>query len=288
MSIVKTKSRDLKKANDPWTPLIYKVRDKFQENKWNATFILEPSSDKSISPIQPGQFNMLYSFGKGEIPISVSSLDWEEPLLCHTIQGVGAISNSCYKLKVGDKIGVRGPFGSVWPIEKALGKDVLILAGGVGIAPLRPLIEKIAGERHKYKTVNVLYGSRDPHSLLFHTDIISWQSDPSINFQVTVDQCQKRWKGNVGVVTSLLNLASFLPEDTVAFLCGPEVMMRFGIYALLDTGIIPSNIYLSMERNMKCAIGQCGHCQWGSNFVCKDGPVFNYEKVKKELSIKEL
>ncbi len=288
MSTIEAKAQNFKSLKNPWTPIIYRVKEKYQENELNTTFILEPDSDKCIPKMKPGQFNMLYAFGLGEIPISVSSLESEHPYLCHTIQGVGAISNHCYNLKIGDKIGVRGPFGTAWPVDKAEGKDVIIIAGGVGLAPLRPVIELIGNERFKFKRVNVLYGSRDPHSILFHTDVISWQSDPLINFQVSVDHCKKGWRGNVGVVTSLLNLASFNPSETVAYLCGPEIMMRFSAYALLDAGIDPSNIYLSMERNMKCAIGQCGHCQWGSNFVCKDGAVFNYKKIQKELSIKEL
>jgi NAD(P)H-flavin reductase len=201
---------------------------------------------------------------------------------------VGPVSHKCFNLEIGDKIGVRGPFGTQWPLEAAKGKDVLIMAGGVGIAPLRPLIESIANERYLYKRVNVLYGSRNPHSILFHTDVISWQSDPLINFQVTVDQSQRNWRGNVGVVTSLLNLGSFNPADTVAYVCGPEIMMRFSVYALIDAGVAEENIYVSMERNMKCGIGHCGHCQWGPLFVCKDGPVFSYPDIKTYLTINEL
>jgi NAD(P)H-flavin reductase len=209
-------------------------------------------------------------------------------MITHTIQDVGAISHACCELSVGDEVGIRGPFGNPFPVEDAKFKDVIILAGGVGFAPLRPMIEYIAYNRDDYGEVNFLYGTRDPSGILFHQDVISLQSDPSINFQITVDHSYKNWRGNVGVVTSLLDKAEFDPKNTMAFVCGPEIMMRYGTYELIDWEIPEDNIFLSMERNMKCALGHCGHCQYGPHFVCKEGPVFSYPSIRKYLNILEI
>lgn len=272
---------------DLMTPLLYRVTDKFFENKSLATLTLEPVSD-SISPISPGQFNMLYVFGKGEIPISVSSIIHNHPALTHTIQDVGMVSKGVCALNIGDTLGIRGPFGRPFPVEEAKFKDIVIMAGGVGLAPLRPVIEYIAANRDDYGEVNFLYGTRDPDSIIYHRDIISLQSDPSINFQVTVDHSFTSWRGNVGVVTNLIEKAEFDPTDTYAFVVGPEVMMRYAVYSLIDAFIPEEQIFISMERNMKCAVGHCGHCQLGPLFVCKDGPVFSYPEIKPYLNVREL
>jgi len=275
-------------SQNSWTPVLYKIVNKQIENDDLATLWMEPDGDLAIDPLQPGQFNMLYAYGVGEIPISVSSLLSPYPQISHTVQSVGAVSDAIFKLKVGDQIGVRGPFGTAWPVEEAKYKDVIIMAGGVGFAPLRPIIEAIAEQRDDYGEVNFLYGTRDPGSILFHQDVISLQSDQSINFQITVDHSFMNWRGNVGVVTTLIEKAEFDPKNTIAYVCGPEIMMRYGAYALLDAEIPGSNIYVSMERNMKCAIGHCGHCQYGPLFICKDGPVFPYPAIKDYLNIREL
>ncbi len=272
----------------PWAPVPYSVVRIETENDKLWTFDLCPAGSQSISPMLPGQFNMLYAFGMGEIPISVSSLYVSHPTLTHTIQGVGPVSQAICQLRLGDMVGVRGPYGTHWPLEAAHDKDVLIIAGGVGLCPLRPLIEHISMNREDFGEVSVLYGTRNPESLIYHKDVISWQSNPSINFQVTVDHAQSHWGGNVGVVTQLIDHAKFRPDNTVAYLCGPEVMMRFGVYACLDAWIPEDQIYLSMERNMKCAIGFCGHCQYGPHFLCKDGAVFSYPMVKDYFNIDEL
>jgi len=272
----------------PWNPVLYKVSSKSIENADLLTFELDPVGDEAIDPIAPGQFNMLYAFGIGEIPISVSSILPSYPTLVHTIQDVGRVSKSLIQLPVGDIIGVRGPFGPEWPVAQVKSKDVLLIAGGVGLCPLRPVIEYILDHREQFGEVNVLFGTRHPDNIIYHRDIISWQSDPSINFQITVDHAFPSWRGNVGVVTHLIDKAKFYPENTISFLCGPEVMMRFGIYACLDAGISEDMVYLSMERNMKCAIGLCGHCQVGPYFTCKDGAVFPYTMMKPYLNISEL
>ena len=291
MSIVNVseiQEMSVKAEQGEWVPVPYTIVDKHLENDKLLTFTLEPQGETSIKPIQSGQFNMLYVFGVGEIPISVSSMLSPHPTLVHTIQDVGPVSKAINSLKKGDTLGVRGPFGTVWPVEKAEKKDVVIMAGGVGLCPLRPVIESIIDKREQFSDVNILYGTRDPDNIIFHHDIISWQSDPSINFRITVDHAVSQWRGNVGVVTHLLDKARFNPENTVVYICGPEVMMRFGAYACLAAAVPERNIYISMERNMKCAVGFCGHCQFGPYFMCKDGAVFPYSALKPYLNIAEL
>lgn len=273
---------------DPWVPFSYNVVSKTQETEGLFTLTLEPEGNQAIKPIQPGQFNMLYVFGIGEIPISVSSLAEEHPKLTHTIAAVGPVSNACVSLKIGDSIGVRGPFGSTWPLESAKGKDIIIMAGGVGFAPIRPLIEEIIANRMDFNNVNILYGTRDPGMIIFHQDIISLQADSSLNFLITVDHSFTNWHGNVGVVTNLIDQADFDPDNTVSYLCGPEIMMRYGAYSIINAGIPSDQIFLSMERNMKCGIGHCGHCQYGSFFVCMDGPVFSYPQIESYFKTPEL
>lgn len=282
------KSSTYKQSTDPWIPLIYRVTEVEHENRNITTLNMEPDGNEAIEPLRPGQFSMIYAFGVGEIPISVSSILKKRPQIIHTVQNVGEVSKNICKANVGDVFGIRGPFGPPWPTEMAKGKDIIIMSGGLGIAPLRPLIEQIIQERGQYRNVNVLYGTRNTKTILFYTDIISWQADPDINFQITVDYSYQNWRGNVGVVTSLVDKARSDPENTIAFVCGPEVMMRFGVKALLDKGIAEDSIYLSMERNMKCGFGHCGHCQYGPYFVCKDGPVFQYPQIKRYLKLKEI
>jgi NAD(P)H-flavin reductase len=280
---------DLERTDqDTWEPIPYRIINKKTENNKLMTLVLEPAEERSIEPIQPGQFNMLYVFGVGEIPISTSSLAVTHPQIVHTIQDVGLISKAINQLSPKDVVGIRGPFGSTWPVKKAYGKDVMIMAGGVGLCPVRPLIESLLSDREQIGELNILYGSRSPENIIFHQDIISWQSDPGTNFLVTVDHAFSSWHGNIGVVTRLIPKSRFDPENTVVYICGPEVMMRFGAYACLDEGIPEDQIFLSMERNMKCAIGFCGHCQYGPHFLCKDGAVFSYPQIKPYLNVQDL
>ena len=274
--------------DDPWIPVPYTVTSRQVENDNLMTFTLEPAGEQQIQPIAPGQFNMLYAFGIGEIPISTSSLLHGHATLVHTVQDVGPVSKAINASKTGDIIGVRGPFGTKWPVDKAKGKDVLIIAGGVGLCPLRPVIETVLENRDQFGHVNVLYGTRDPKSIIYHQDVISWQSDPTLNFHVTVDHAYSKWRGNVGVVTTLIDKAVFDPAHTICYICGPELMMRFGVFACLDARIPESNVFISMERNMKCAIGFCGHCQFGPYFICKEGAVFPFESLKNYLTVDEL
>jgi NAD(P)H-flavin reductase len=247
------------------------------------TLELEPAGDAAVGPFAPGQFAMLYAFGKGEVPISVSALP-----LVHTIRAVGVVSAALCDARRGDVLGVRGPFGTAWPVEAAEGADVLVVAGGIGLAPLRPVVHHLLAKRERYGRVVVLYGDRSPERLLYTAELERWRGRFDVEVHVSVDQAPAGWHGRVGVVTTLVARADFDPAHTVAMICGPEVMMRFAVAALQDRGVPAKAIHVSLERSMKCAIGLCGHCQLGPEFVCKDGPVFRWDRVEPLLRVREL
>jgi NAD(P)H-flavin reductase len=236
----------------------------------------------------PGQFNMLYAFGVGEVPVSISGDPKHPETLIHTIREVGTVTRAIRKLRPGSLIGVRGPFGSSWPVEKAEKSDVVIVAGGIGLPPLRPAIYHILANREKYGRVILLYGARTPQDLLYTKELERWRSRLDVEVSVTVDTAAADWKGNVGVVTTLIPREEFDPAHTIAMIVGPEIMMRFTIMDLQKRGIPSPNIYLSMERNMKCAVGLCGHCQLGSSFICKDGPVFSFDQLSDLFGKREI
>jgi NAD(P)H-flavin reductase len=244
------------------------------------TFTIELEPSKNGFNFTPGQFNMLYMFGVGEVPISISGDPSDKNTLTHTIRAVGSVTRAMQKLKKGDFVGVRGPIGTPWPVEESIGSDVVIIAGGIGLAPLRPSIYHILSNREKYGKVVLLYGTRTPNDILYRKELERWRARFDMEVLVTVDRAASDWKGNVGVVTTLIPRSHFDPLNTVAMVCGPEIMMRFSVQDLLKRGVLVENIYVSMERNMKCGIGFCGHCQCGSTFICKDGPVYPYNSVK--------
>jgi NAD(P)H-flavin reductase len=234
----------------------------------------------------PGQFNMLTAFGVGEAAISMSGDPAAGPLV-HTIRAVGPVSTALTRLKAGASVGVRGPFGVGWPMTEAQGRDVLLVAGGLGLAPLRPALYRLLGERARYGKVTLLFGARTPQDIVFRREVEAWRARFDIDVEVTVDHAASEWHGDVGVVTTLISRALIDPS-TIAMVCGPEVMMRFVAMALREKGLGEESIFLSMERNMKCAIGHCGHCQLGPTFICRDGPVFTYARLKPLLAVKEL
>jgi NAD(P)H-flavin reductase len=237
----------------------------------------------------PGQFNMLYLFGVGEVPISISGDPAHPEILVHTVRAVGTVTKGICKLKRGDMLGVRGPFGSAWPVTAAAGNDIIIVSGGVGLAPLRPAISHILNNRGEYGRVALLYGARTPKDMLYKKELAQWRGRFDIHVEVTVDAARPdEWRGNVGVVTTLIPRANFDPHRVTALVCGPEIMMRFTILELQKRGLRDDQIYISMERNMKCAVGFCGHCQYGPNFICKDGPVFRFDKVKELFGKREI
>jgi len=210
------------------------------------------------------------------------------PRLVHTIRAVGTVTKAIRKLKRGDVLGVRGPFGSHWPIEEAVGKDIVMVAGGIGLAPLRPALDQLLSQRENYGKVVLLYGTRSPEDILYRRELERWRARFDLEVQVTVDRAMSPWQGNVGVVTTLIPRAPFDPLRAVAMICGPEVMMRFTILELQKRGVGTEHIFISMERNMKCAIGFCGHCQFGPTFVCKDGPVFRYDRIQEWFGKREI
>jgi NAD(P)H-flavin reductase len=270
----------------PMAPLIAHVRRRRHDAPDAWTLELEMASGEHFD-YAPGQFNMLTAFGVGEAAISMSGDPASGPLI-HTIRAVGPVSRALAELGPGDPIGVRGPFGVGWPMAQAAGKDVVLVAGGLGLAPLRPAIYRLLGERQRYGRVTLLFGARRPEDILFRHEVESWRARFDIDVDITVDHAPSDWRGHVGVVTTLISRLDIDPAKSLAMVCGPEVMMRFVALALADRGMAESDIHLSMERNMKCAIGHCGHCQLGPTFICRDGPVFTFEKLKRLMTVKEL
>ena len=271
------------------TPNFLATKNRQQETADVVTFDIPLKNNVPLfTQFKPGQFNMLYAFGIGEVPISISGDPDDPERLVHTIRAVGPVSEALTKLGNLDQVGVRGPYGSSWPVEEAAGSDVLVIAGGIGLAPLRPALYYLMKRRTSIGRFSLLYGARTPEDLLFQQEIESWRRTPGMEVRVTVDHATKDWNGDVGVVTKLLNKVRFDPTDTIAMICGPETMIRFTANALEDIGVASEQIYVSMERNMKCAVGTCGHCQFGSHFVCKDGPIFPYERIKSILNLREI
>ena len=236
----------------------------------------------------PGQFNMLYLPGAGEIAISISSDPQHRETCRHTVRVAGNVTRTLAGLKVGDTLGLRGPFGTCWPLDECIGRDVILVSGGIGLAPLRPAIYALLRNRRQFGRLNLLYGARSPDTLLFAHQYDEW-SQKGINMHTTVDRAATDWAGNVGVVTLLLQrLRTFDPRNTILICCGPEVMMRFTARAALERGLSPQQIWVSLERNMQCAVGLCGHCQLGPEFICRDGPVFRYDRIAPWLDLKGL
>lgn len=265
--------------DDPMQPLSYRIEQFNRETHDTFTLELNAADGNGQRAFAPGQFNMLYVFGIGEVPISISSDPAHPESIKHTTRVVGTVTRAMHGLKPGETMGVRGPFGNHWPLELARGKDVVIVAGGIGLAPLRPALYDLLAHRKRYGRVVLLYGTRTPADILFKRELKGWRSHFDLEVYITVDRSMGAWQGNVGVVTRLIPRAPFDPSNAMAFICGPEVMMRFTIETLEQRGIPHENIFLSMERNMKCGTGFCGHCQFGPHFICKDGPIFRYDRI---------
>jgi NAD(P)H-flavin reductase len=268
-------------------PVSYRVAGKRPETRDTWTLTLEPEGEE-LERFSPGQFAMLYSFGTGEVPISISADLTQPGPLRHTIRAVGAVTESLCALEDGAYVGVRGPFGTAWPIEEAEGRDIVVMAGGIGLAPLRPVIYHVLANRERYGRLCVMYGGRSPAELLYLDELREWRGHFDIQLDVAVDSAGPEWRGRVGVVTTLVQRTELDPDNATAFLCGPEVMMRFGAIALQGAGLPADCIQVSMERSMKCAVGHCGHCQLRELFICKDGPVFRLDVIEPLMNVRSL
>ena len=235
----------------------------------------------------PGQFNMLYVFGVGEAAISLSGDPARPDDLVHTIRAVGSVTDALAALACGGVVGVRGPYGHGWPLEEARGRDLVLVAGGLGLAPLRPVVYHVARHRDAYGRVALVYGARTPRDLLYRDELDRWRAR-GVDVRITVDRGGDDWRGDMGVVPALLDRLEVAAARAVAFVCGPEVMMRFCVRALERAGLAAERIHLSMERSMRCALGWCGHCQYGPSFLCKDGPVLDYARIAGLLPRREV
>jgi len=274
--------------SDPMAPSPFRIQRVLKETYDTYTLELDPANGADGLSFAPGQFNMVYVSGVGEVPISISGDPDKPRTLIHTVRSVGTVTQKLCAGGRGRVLGVRGPFGTSWPVEQAVGSDVVIVCGGIGLAPLRPAIYHIMANREKYGRVALLYGARTPEDLLYKLELPQWRGRFDLQVEVTVDAASDGWRGNVGVVTTLIPPARFDPENTVAMVCGPEVMMRFTLLELEKRGVPSENTFVSMERNMKCAVGFCGHCQFGPAFICKDGPVFRFDQIQPFFVTREI
>jgi anaerobic sulfite reductase subunit B len=283
---MRTAELESRVAPGPMLPLLYRVAGKVTEAGATTTLTLQPVA-AALSRSAPGQFNMLWSWGIGEVPISVSAIP-DSDVLVHTIRDVGAVSRALCAAEVGGVVGVRGPFGHGWDLGAARGKDVVIVAGGIGLAPLRPVVHSILEQRSTFAAVSLVVGARSAGELLFREELDAWWRERRIQVRTIVDRPTSDWQGSVGIVTHELPRVSFDPERAVAMVCGPEVMMRLVAAHLADRGLRTQGIQVSLERNMQCAVKHCGHCQLAGSFVCADGPVLSWDVVAPMLLVPEL
>ena len=245
----------------------------------------DPSVHRAYQ-FQPGQFNMVYLYGVGEVAISVVSDPRDEELYDHTIRAVGRVTRGLMQLKAGESVGIRGPYGRGWPLQAAQGRDVLIVTGGLGCAPTVSVINYILNRRDRYGRLIIMQGVKHAADLLWRERYAQWARQPDTEVVIAADEGAPLWPWHVGLVTDLFDDINLDPDRSVAMMCGPEGMMRAAVGQLTRLGLGESQIYLSMERNMQCAVGHCGHCQYGGKFICKDGPVFSYPDVKDLFGVK--
>lgn len=229
----------------------------------------------------PGQFVQVSVFGVGEAPISVSSSPTRHGSFDICVRSVGDVTEAMRRLSVGDVLGIRGPYGRGFSVDSMRGHDLLFVAGGLGIVPMRALIQNVLDERQDFGRVTILYGARTPRDILFRDEVASWGDRGDVDLRLTVDGGDESWNGDVGVVTKALRTLKLSPRHTVSIVVGPPVMFKFVVWELLNKGCYENNIFLSLERRMKCGVGKCGHCQLNSVYVCREGPVFTYTELKK-------
>jgi NAD(P)H-flavin reductase len=280
-------ARQAERGADAMSTAAWPVRRVVRETDDTFSLVLDPPGAAAF-PFQPGQFNMLYDFGVGEVPISISGDPARSEHVVHTVRAVGTVTRSLRRRTPGELVGIRGPYGSAWPVDQAHGHDLVVVAGGIGLAPLRPALYHVLAHRGLYGRVTLLYGARTPRDLLYTRELREWRGRFDMDVEVTVDRATVDWQGGVGVVTKLVARAPFDPGGAIAFVCGPEVMIRFAAMAFEARGVAPRSVFVSLERNMKCGVGLCGHCQFGPHFVCREGPVFRYDQVRELLALREV
>lgn len=269
----------------PMVPAPFVVIDTRRDTEDTWTLEMQPVSGDSFS-FAPGQFTMI-SAGCGEVPISISGDPDQPGRLRQTVRRVGLATAALCDARPGQVLAVRGPFGSAWPVEAAMSGDVVVAAGGLGLPPLRPAILHMLARRERYRRLILLYGSRSPEQILFRGELDVW-ADRGLEVHVTVDSAGPEWLGHVGVITRLVAPAAIDPATTTALVCGPEVMIRFLATRLADEGLPPERTHVSLERNMQCGIGHCGHCQLGPLLLCRDGPVVGWADAAPWLRVREL
>ena len=267
---------------NPYIPKLAVIEDMREEAPGIRTFRLKLKEGGGLD-FNPGQFIELTVFGYGEAPFSISSSPLLKDFFELTIRKIGTLTSALFKLNKGDTVGIRGPFGNGWPIEKMKGMNVLMVGGGIGIAPLKPVIEYIVANREDYNNVILLYGARTPSDIVFKKELEKWSK--TIEIHLTVDIGDETWRGRTGVVTVLFDEIEVNPKETYAIQCGPPIMMHFVTKKLIELGFPEDRILFSLERLMKCGMGFCGHCMISGKFVCRDGPVFDYGQVKNFLEI---
>lgn len=282
-----TSLADVRERPEPMIPRTFRLVEKTWETPDTATLVFE-DEEQAETQFQPGQFMMIYVFGVGEVPISIAGNPHMGRVLVHTVRGVGAVTNAMVALEPGEAVGMRGPYGTSWPVSRASGRDLLMVAGGIGLAPLRPAILESLHQGDGAGSLSLVYGARTPTDLLYREDLLGWITTDGIHVEVTVDRAGSDWWGDVGLVTDLLPRVPFDPEATTAFVCGPEVMMRVVARELRDRGVPADDIWISMERNMKCGIGLCGHCQYGSDFLCWGGPIGTFAHFADRLRVSDI
>jgi NAD(P)H-flavin reductase len=275
---------------NPFLPQPAEIVEKRPEAKGIFTFRLRFSSEdmRRSYRFQPGQFNMLYAFGAGDVAITIVSDPADPEILDHTIRVVGNVTQVLGRLKKGDVVGLRGPFGSAWPLEEVRGKDIIIVTGGLGCAPTLGALHYIVRRRKYYGAIKIIHGIKAPRDLIYQKKFREWERSPNTEVHLTVDKADRGWKHKIGLVTHLLADVTFEPARSVVMMCGPEIMMRFTVKEFLNRGLTTDRIYLAMERNMKCALGFCGHCQFGPHFICKEGPILRYDRVQGIFNLKEV
>jgi NAD(P)H-flavin reductase len=287
MTVLTDRDAGTAPAEDPFLPRPFVVRRHRQDTRDTYTLVLEPADGVPME-FAAGQFTMMHAFGAGEAPISISGDPARPEVLEHTIRNVGAVTRALVHAERGTVLGIRGPFGTGWEVRSGRGGDVVFVAGGIGLAPLRPAILELCSARADYGRVLLLYGARTPEDILFGDDVQRWGDDHGVDVQVTVDNGQHAWRGRVGLVTRLIARGGFDASNTLALVCGPEVMMRYAAAALAERGVPRSRLRLSMERNMKCGVGLCGHCQLREHFLCVDGPVLGYDVLEPLMARAEV